>query len=85
MNSEPPDLTLIDQLALHGVLEELTKGQAELSFVEQFKSDAIKTIDKNKSIDFLVKELKITDKEQFQKWCQYRRLTDENNLIRYAV
>ena len=85
MDSETPDQSLIDQLALHGVLEQLTKGQAELSFVEQYKSDAIKTIDKNKSIDFLVKELKITDKEQFHKWCQYRRLTDERNLIRYAA
>ena len=79
---------ILEELALHGLLESLTKAQAELRYVERFNLNSENdqtSFNDSDAIDFLLKEFKIDNDEQLNAWKSIRKITNnEESFKRYA-
>jgi len=83
---EALDQTLMQQVALHGLLQSLVRAQAEFEFVEQFElDDELQPIDDEQAVSSLIKDLKIPNQQALQSWRSSHLLnTNDDDFVSYA-
>ncbi len=83
---EALDQTLMQQVALHGLLQSLVRAQAEFEFVDQFElDDELQPIDDEQAVSSLIKDLKIPNQQALQSWRSSHLLnTNDDDFVSYA-
>ncbi|KZR77685.1 hypothetical protein PMIT1318_00063 [Prochlorococcus marinus str. MIT 1318] len=79
-------IELVQCLALHELIEPLSRAQAEIEFVNQFKLESSDySVSGAESIKVLVSQLNITDENSFDLWRQNHLLAvSDDRLVSYA-
>ncbi|KGG27347.1 MULTISPECIES: peptidylprolyl isomerase [unclassified Prochlorococcus] len=83
---EALEKTLMQQVALHGLLQSLIRAQAEFEFINQYElDDEGQPIDDEQAVSALIKDLKIPNQQALQSWRNNHLLNgDDDNFISYA-
>ena len=76
---------IVEKLARFGVLQALTKQEAEDKFIDEFKlENRLETMDKEKKREFLKGELKLKDDDQLSIWREKTLLTEDEKFFEHA-
>ena len=83
--NEKKEISLINKLASYGLLQSLAKQEAEMSFINDFKMKNVpESLNKEKILDHLKKELNIEDNEKLEAWRASTLLKDEKRFFDFA-
>ena len=84
--AQNPHKELVQCLALHELIEPMSRSQAEIEFVNQFKLESSNdSVSAAEAIKCLVSELNITDDKSFELWRQNHLLAvSDERLVSYA-
>ena len=76
---------LIEKLARYGILQGLTKQEAEDKFIRDFKLEStFEIMNKDKNSEFLKGELNLKDDDQLLSWREKTLLTDDKKFAEHA-